>query len=432
MSASGDPFSRRMALILVGFGSLVFLAVLFLSAFDTSGETNDGGGHAGASGINGYAAFADLAEWRGYRVRRSRSEAVFDREGLLVLTPPHMADPETIASAIDRHRAHGPTIVVLPKWIGVDATAIPGVTEAKQGWVILSGAISPPWADKVSSLGDLDVDAEQLDSRQAGWKGFGRAGRLPDARAVQTLSSGRIVSIVRDARGQSLAGYLDDGSANSDLLVAAGLAPQRNRFPMHRGEVIVVAEPDLLNNWGMADQGRAMAALSLLNAATGGERMPVNFDLTLNGLGRSANLLALAFTPPFLAATLCLIMAALVIGLRAFVRFGPPLRPERAIAFGKQALVANSAGLVLRAKRFHLLGTPYVERARSRLVTALALPRTLDNADADAAIDRAAASRGEGAEAFSGAAARLLAAREPHQLVRAALELHALERKLVR
>jgi hypothetical protein len=432
MSGSGDPFSRRAAVLLVAFGSLVFLAVLFLSAFDSSGETNDGGGHAGARGINGFAAFADLAERRGYRVRRSRSEAVFEQEGLLVLTPPHMADPRKIAEAIGSHRGSGPTIVVLPKWVGVEASRIPGITEAKDGWVILSGAIPPAWSDQVPALGALDVAIDELDSRRAGWRGFGRAGRLPDARAVQTLSSGRIVAMMRDARGQTAAGFLDDGTANADLEVAAGREPKADGSRAFGYPVIVVAEPDLLNNWGMASEKRAMAALSLLNAATGGERMPVNFDLTLNGLGRSANLLELAFTPPFLAATLCLVLAALVIGWRAFVRFGPPLRSERAIAFGKQALVANSAGLVLRARRLHLLGFPYVERARTRLVAALALPRTLGSAEADAAIDRAAGSRGEGEDAFSGAVARLLSAREPHQMVRAALDLHALERKLVR
>lgn len=433
MSGGGDSFSRRAALLLVAFGGLVFILVLALSAFDAgTGGTNDGGGHAGARGINGFAAFADLAERRGYSVRRARNEAVFEQAGLLVLTPPHMADPDKIASAIDRHRRFGPTIVVLPKWLGMEASAIPGVTDAKRGWVILAGAAPPAWADKVASLGRLDVTDDALDPREAGWKGFGRAGRLPDPRAIQTVSSGRIVAMVRDARGQTAAGFLDDGTATPDLEVAAGLPPEDERSASALSPVIVVAEPDLLNNWGMAEQNRAMAALSLLTAATGGERMPVNFDLTLNGLGRSANLLALAFTPPFLAATLCLVLSALVIAWRAFVRFGPPSRPERAIAFGKRALVANSAGLVLRARRLHLLGAPYVERARARLVAALALPRTLDSADADAAIDRAAAARGEGSEAFSAAAARLLSAREPHQLVRAALDLHALERKLVR
>ncbi|WP_240530183.1 DUF4350 domain-containing protein [Novosphingobium sp. PC22D] len=434
MSANASPFSRRAALLLVGFGALAFLAVLWLLATDIGGgSTNDGGAHAGGRGLNGYAALADLAERRGFPVRRSRSEAAFEQPGLLVLTPPHYADPQAIDRTIRNHRLHGPTVLVLPKWLAFPA--VPQLTDgkARKGWVMLSGFGKAGWADEIAAIGALDAEVEKVAQGEAGWKGFGRAGRLPDARAVQTVSSGRIAAMVRDARGQTLVGYLDDRTATSDLEAAAGREPESKPPAFDGGfPVIIVAEPDLLDNWGMADETRAMAALSLLRAATGGERMPVVFDLTFNGLGRSANLLTLAFTPPFLAATLCLLMAALVVAWRAFARFGPPLAPERAIAFGKRALVANTAGLMVRARRFHLLGRPYVERARERLVSALALPRHLDPAAADAAIDRAATARGEDEHAFTSAAGRLLSARDPHHLVRAALDLHALERKLIR
>src|SRR5690606_6603248 len=81
--------------------------------------------------------------------------------------------------------------------------------------------------------------------------------------------------------------------------------------------LIFVFEPDLLDNYGMAQRENALLAERLVSAASGGERIPVIFDLTLNGLGRSANLLTLAFTPPFLAATICLIIAGIIIGWRA-------------------------------------------------------------------------------------------------------------------
>ena len=105
--------------------------------------------------------------------------------------------------------------------------------------------------------------------------------------------------------------------------------------------IIVVFEPDLLDNYGMAGAANALLADRLVHAATDGARV-VNFDLTLNGFARTPNLLTLAFTPPFLAATLCLLLAALAVGWRAFLRFGPPRTATRAIAFGKRALVANA------------------------------------------------------------------------------------------
>ena len=181
----------------------------------------------------------------------------------------------------------------------------------------------------------------------------------------------------------------------------------------------------------MRDQANARLAERLVHAATGGAQI-VNFDLTLNGFTRALNLLTLAFTPPFLAATLCLLLAAVATGWRAFLRFGPPRAGVRAIAFGKQALVSNAAGLIRRSRRLHLITTPYATRARERLVQALALPRLADVAATEAAIDRALAARAPEATPFSAIAARLRAAHSPHDIIKAAQDLHALERTLIR
>jgi len=160
--------------------------------------------------------------------------------------------------------------------------------------------------------------------------------------------------------------------------------------------------------------------------------MPVVFDLTLNGHARTANLLTLAFTPPFLAATLCLLLAAVVIGWRAFVRFGPPRQAGRAIAFGKRALVANSAGFLRRTRRLHLVTLPYADRARAATIRALGLARQPSVEAAERAIDRALVARAPESPPFSAIAARLRSARSDAQAVTAARELHALERKLTR
>ena len=117
---------------------------------------------------------------------------------------------------------------------------------------------------------------------------------------------------------------------------------------------------------------------------------------------------------------------------RAYRRFGPPLLGGRAVAFGKRALVTNSAGLIHRARRLHLLGSPYADAARERLVKALALPARLSHEQAEKAIDRALAGRAPGSLPFSTAAAQMRAARKPTDMLRAARQLHALERTLPR
>ena len=121
---------------------------------------------------------------------------------------------------------------------------------------------------------------------------------------------------------------------------------------------------------------------------------------------------------------------------RAYHRFGPPVLVARSIAFGKRALIANAAGLLRRARRQHLLGGPYADAARERLVKALALPPRLDPAQAEAAIDRALTMRAtavaSAGEPFSAAAAELRGARKPRDMLRAAQRLHLLERTLLR
>jgi hypothetical protein len=181
----------------------------------------------------------------------------------------------------------------------------------------------------------------------------------------------------------------------------------------------------------MAKFENAQLADRLVHALAGGSRTVI-FDLTLNGFKRTPNLLTLAFTPPFLAATLCLLLAALVAGWRAFLRFGPPRRAARAIAFGKGALVSNAAGLIRRTCRLHLIGGPYATRARERLARALALPRLADAEATEAAIDRALAGRQPDAVPFSVIAARLRNARTHNDIMKAAQDLHALERTLIR
>ncbi|MDR2856569.1 MAG: DUF4350 domain-containing protein [Novosphingobium sp.] len=443
-SGGGNPFSPRAVLALVLFGAAVFIALLWMIGSGMTGEsTNNGGAHAGGKGLNGYAALANMLERRGHVVRRTRSERAFDEAGLLVLTPPHYATGEEIGKIIARHRYHGPTLLVLPKWqaLPVPAALQPG--RAHKGWVTLAGAQPPAWGDAVSDLGSLDLAVKPLQAPQARWEGFGRTGRLARPDAVQGLSTDhmvplvhdddhRIVSLVRGGDRRTLAGFLYDDGFYPVLAGAAGVfagnGENEDIYP-----VVVVAEPDLVNNYGFADRDRAMLALALIDATTGqAGTMPVNFDLTLNGFKRAPNLLTLAFTPPFVAATLCLLLAALAVGWRAFLRFGPPRKAARGIAFGKRALVANAAGLIRRSGRRHLVTAPYATRARERLARALALPRLADAAATEAAIDRAFATRAPEAASFSATAARLRAARKPHDIMKAAQDLHALERMLIR
>ena len=92
--------------------------------------------------------------------------------------------------------------------------------------------------------------------------------------------------------------------------------------------------------------------------------------MVLNASG-SRNLLQLMFEPPFLALTLAVLAAAMLVGIHAFGRFGPAVPEPRAIPFGKRALADNAAVLIARAGAVKRLGDRYVTIIRESAATAL-------------------------------------------------------------
>lgn len=401
---TGNPFSPRAVLAMLVVGALAFLLTLyFIGMGETGDPASDGGGHAAATGLNGYAGLYRLVEASGHPVELNRNEGRLSQAELLILTPSHYADGEELARIVGQRRYVGMTLVILPKW-----QAAPAPTwqkDAKKGWVTLEGTGSPEWK------GFADDISVAIRPARGGWEGYDLAGRMPQVNAVQSGKGPGLVPLVEDTDGRMLAAYRADDDEDAYA-------------------TIFVFEPDLLNNYGLARKENALLAMALIDDISGGEPIPVMFDLTQNGLGRSANLLNLAFTPPFLAATICLIIAGVIVGWRALRRFGPPLAEARTIALGKRQLVSNSAGFIRRTGRLHLLGPPYAALMRGRIARLLGLHRQQGDGALDAEIDRRLAARGAQSAPFTQLAQQLRNARKAHDLVRAAQGLKQIERTL--
>jgi hypothetical protein len=105
-----------------------------------------------------------------------------------------------------------------------------------------------------------------------------------------------------------------------------------------------------------------MAVLNTLRGDGG-----LRFDVTLNGFSRGQNAGRVMLEPPWLAATLCGVAAAVLMGLHSLGRFGPTLARGRAIALGKRALVDNSAGLVRMARREAELAPAYAALTKAQV-----------------------------------------------------------------
>ena len=419
MRAPRAAFSTGGTLALVVAGFALFLAFVWLIAAGDSfgGDGNNGEAHAGAKGLNGYTGLVRLAEANGYEVERSRSPEGLETDSLLVLTPPYGTDSEELGKLLRKREQIGPTLVILPKWTALrPPPMLPSEVREKfePGWVILGGAERVSWPQQLPEPYFFTHVVEAPETRAVGrWKGFRLAGTLPTATTTHAAKTAFHEPLVTDAAGRWLA-MRAVGKDGTDFY-------EKGHW------TVFVAEPDLVNNYGLSDRQRAALAMALLEAAAyDGDAEHVTFDLTLNGFGASENLLTLAFRPPFLAATLCLLLALLINGWRAFGRFGPATAGGGpAIAFGKKRLIANSAGLILRARRFHLLGAPYAALSARRLAERLGLPRA-----EPAAIDAALAYRLPLEEPFSRRAARLEAAEKPADILSAAQALDDLTAKL--
>jgi hypothetical protein len=432
MSRTGNPFRPAALLGLVLGGAAIFLLLLYaIGAGWTGGDDRDGGAHAASTGLAGYAGLASLLERQGFDVTLSRSRAALDNEALLVLTPHQFTDPDDLQEIIDNRRYVGPTLLILPKWFATQLPTDDPRIEAEEGWVALMDTMQPAW---FAELDRFDNAALAIGAT-SGWSGLGLSGALPDKEQVQAVVNPAetiLAPLVRDAEGDLLAGYRDGGGYYPVLAEAAGERPSeeeadnldRNAWPL-----VVVVEPDLVNNYGLAELDRARLAMALVGTTLEDYDLPVVFDLTLPGLGAGENLLTLAFRPPFLAATLCLILALFVIGWRSFRRFGPPVAEQPALVRGKRQLAANGASLVERARRWHLLGSPYAALVTDRLARELAL-RERGAGEREAAIDRLQAARGGEGPPYSTLADRLRRADSPAELLRAASALASIERTL--
>ena len=456
-TARRAAFSRLGAFALIAGGLALFLALLWLISADADfgGTRGRGQAHASSNGLNGYAGLVQLVEAQGYSVERSRNAQDLETRDLLVLTPTVYGDAEEIGKILEKRRLLGPTLVIMGKWFAsTPSPNLPPKVQArfKRGWVTLGGASTSEWPGELPdpyrfghAIHPREANAMAIEiappqtapsvapkvkaappkpGPPARWSGMGLSGTLPREKLLHAEIEDGQKALIVDAGGRVLAFGIDlDGREEPDTPEEE----EEDIFTERVHPVIVLADPDLANNYGLADATRAAAAIKLVDRLADPEDIDrVVFDMTLNGFGASENLLTLAFRPPFLAATLCLLVALLIVGWRAFQRFGPAAAsggPD--IAFGKRQLIANGAGLIVRARRFRLLGAPYAALAARRLAERLGLARP----DPDA-IDAALARRLPEEEPFTRRAARMEAATKPADILAAAQGLDDLATKL--
>jgi hypothetical protein len=349
-----------LVVTLVGVFAFACLVVLFAYAPDMRGGS-DPNAHALSRSAIGYAGFVSLMRLRGASPVVGRSKPVDDirERGLQILTPGLEASATDVRAALFPNR----NLIILPKW---DTTPDP----LHNGWVL---KISPkPEKEYAGSYLAKLVGPVTLQRRKGTASYVLRAPpHDPDGTTIDIGAIDRLQTI----SGPRLRPLLLDPSGGAVLASAT----------LDHDTVYILADPDLVNTQGLADIRRAAFAERLIGWAGAG---PLVFDVTLNGYKRERSLLRLAFDPPFLAVTLCAVAAAMLMGWRAAVRFGPALQGRRAIALGKRALADNSAALIGLARREADMAVPYATQTRAAVAIALGAPPDLDTAELNAFLER--------------------------------------------
>lgn len=346
-SADG-PFSARTMLLITAIGAFAFIAMLVLGAYAPDLRSGrNGGAHALSNAATGFSGLVRLARDTGRNPRVVRAVADLNNEDLAVVTPD---DASANLSKILATRGPRSTLIILPKWLtGADDTHV--------GWVRVQRLDYPQDPEGVL--------APEVKLTVARSKGHGEA-LVNNQSLMGPDVQFRAPAVVQTISGNSLQPMISTPEGK----IVLGRVGTRNLY--------VLGDPDLLNNHGMGSETQARSALALLDTLNSTGADGVLFDVTANGLGRSRSPLKLAFDAPFLGVTLIIFAAMMLAGWQALVRFGPVRISERAIAFGKAALVDNSAALVRKAGREAHLGGRYVDVIRDRAMSLFRVPQRLD------------------------------------------------------
>lgn len=344
---ASNPFNAATIIWVIVAGVLAFAGFLFLLAYAPDMRKGDGGANAVSKSAIGYSGiYAIERELHGDAVSLAETKDDWSASGLLIVTLGAQADPKALeellktrAEADDENMT---TLIVLPKW-----EVAPDLK--RKGWVRKGGTVFPIELRRLlNALGKVDLEAKDL-PKGARLTREDDTLDLPVPYEPRWLTRG-VFPIISAGNGKTVLGRIDDRDGP---------------------EVFVLADPDLLANHGIKSAAGADAAVDLIENLRPYEADAIIFDDLTQTAGASRNLLQLMFEPPFLAFTLALLIAAILTGLHAIARFGPPKIEGRAIPFGKRALADNAALLVSRAGREASLGDRYVAVVRDAVGQAL-------------------------------------------------------------
>ena len=328
-------FSRRALGWIIGSVAVSLAVTLLLTIRAETLDRRPPTANSFSYSALGHNAVVDFLRKMGLGVVPNRSMSGGDagpRRPLVLAEPnPYGAgwDPEHLKELAGRAKNRkAPLVLVLPKWHA-------GAPRKDK----------PEWLTSVRPLPEEDVLA---------------AAAALDDPDLQKLSLGR----QRNARGCTAAWRSGDSPAQLKVAVQwvqlLDLQPASKLQPLvscsggtliaHRPAtatspwILLIADPDLLNNQGLGRGENALLIYQLFERRL--EATGAVFDETIHGLTRTPGLLAEATSFPLVLAVLQGLVLLGVVVWAGVGRFGKPLPVSLGLAAGKEILIDNTAKLL--------------------------------------------------------------------------------------
>ncbi len=311
-----NPFTRTTLTVVI---SVVAVSLGITVALTLVGDDLGDKRSAGVDGYSvsaiGHKGLVRLLEKLDVPVVVSRSDSGDKaKHGLLIVAEPTVTD-DASRERLEKLVASAPnTLVVLPKWYG----------SAERGKTWIEDARLLPIDEVAPVIAALELEQTATIERPAAavdWVVDRRFTR-PVIREPQLIATQGLDAIAADRADRQLLGQT-----------------------LHDGRTLtVLADPDVLNNFGLRTAENARFAIDLIDELR--HDGPVVIDETMHGYAQQPSLLRTLFRFPLVLATLQVLVCAALAVWAAMVRFGPRRAAPPPIAPGKDFLIRNTAALL--------------------------------------------------------------------------------------
>ncbi|HEY7213309.1 MAG TPA: DUF4350 domain-containing protein [Thermoanaerobaculia bacterium] len=325
-------FSRRAVAWIVGTVAASFVASILLGVYgkDLERRPNARANTFSYSAL-GHRALAELLRSLGLEVisRRVPGGGVGPRRPLILAEPDRVGMSGDLRALRDEAKTSGaPLVLVLPKWRGAGR-------KDKPEWV---GEVAGEFENEIRFR--LQAFGAETGLFKLVVKRF--AGKTADCTAVW-LPGEAPVPVGVDVRTAQL--FLQPLEGFEPVVACAGgVLAARRPAAAESPQLLVIADPDLLNNHGLGRGENAAVVYHLLTRGLGAEGAV--FDETIHGFNKVPGLLNEALSFPMALAVVQSLLLLGVVLWSGMGRFGKPLPAPAGLAAGKEILIDNTAKLL--------------------------------------------------------------------------------------